>query len=112
MTIFSYFRNHEIRVLCPAVYILANSNRSVLYTGVTNDLYRRVWEHKQKTIPGSFTSRYNVDRLVFYETGEQIESMLEREKQIKKGSRTKKLELIETMNPAWKDLFEDLSPSF
>ena len=85
------------------VYILTNQNNTVLYTGVTNNLERRVYEHKNKLLKG-FTNRYNVDKLVYFETTESIESAIEREKQIKAGSRRKKLELIERNNPTWKDL--------
>jgi putative endonuclease len=84
------------------VYILA-SWRRVLYVGVTNNLERRVWEHKQKTMPG-FTSKYNVHRLVYYEETADIKSAIAREKQIKSWRRAKKVELIEDMNPAWEDL--------
>jgi putative endonuclease len=81
----------------------------VLYTGVTNDLLRRVYEHRAKTVPG-FTSHYNVDKLVFYEEADQAGTAIAREKQIKAGSRRKKIALIEAMNPAWRDLYSDLVP--
>jgi putative endonuclease len=77
-----------------------------LYTGVTNDLERRVYEHKMKLIPG-FTTRYSLDRLVYYEVGENIFDVIKREKQIKDWLRRKKIELIESMNPEWKDLSSD-----
>lgn len=86
------------------VYILSNEAGSVLYTGVTNDLARRVWEHKEKVVPG-FTSKYNVNRLVYYETVDDAMSAIEREKQIKGGSRAKKLVLINSFNPSWEDLY-------
>jgi putative endonuclease len=89
------------------IYILTNKRHTVLYTGVTNDLVRRVYEHKEKLAPG-FTKNYNVNKLVFYEMTESIESAIMREKQIKGGSRQKKLDLINGMNPQWKDLYEDL----
>ena len=87
------------------VYIMASKSR-VLYTGVTNCLERRVLEHKQKTIQG-FTSKYNITRLVFYESTHDIRQAITREKQIKGWWRAKKISLIESLNPEWKDLSED-----
>ena len=89
------------------VYILANQTNSVVYVGVTNDLVRRVYEHKQKIVEG-FTKRYNVNKLVYYETTENVESAILREKQLKSFSRDKKNRLITHDNPEWKDLFIDL----
>jgi len=89
------------------VYILTNSRNTVLYTGVTSNLVRRIWEHKEKDVPG-FTRRYNVDKLVYYEIGEEIEGAIQREKQIKGGSRQKKIDLIEQQNPHWEDLYESI----
>ncbi|NQT25852.1 GIY-YIG nuclease family protein [candidate division KSB1 bacterium] len=89
------------------VYILTNRHNTVLYTGVTGDLPRRVWEHKEKIVK-SFTSRYNVDKLVYYEVFEDAYEAISREKQIKAGSRIKKIDLIEKMNPEWRDLWEDI----
>ena len=86
------------------VYILCSEFR-VLYTGVTNNLERRVLEHKRKLIPG-FTYKYNVNRLVYFETFSDIRSAIQREKQIKGWLRTKKIALIVANNPAWKDLSE------
>jgi putative endonuclease len=86
------------------VYIMASASR-VLYTGVTNDLHRRVWEHKQKRIDG-FTKRYNITRLVYYEETSDICAAIEREKQIKGLLRAKKVALIESVNPGWSDLSE------
>lgn len=88
------------------VYILA-SRTKVIYIGVTNDLVRRVWEHQQKLVPG-FTARYNVTRLVYFESGESVVSAIEREKQLKGWLRAKKLKLIESMNPSWRDLSSDI----
>ena len=88
------------------VYIMTNQNNSVLYTGVTNDLGRRVMEHK-KGQGSEFTRRYNVEKLVYFEKGDQIEEAILREKQIKGGSRQDKIDLIEEINPEWKDLFEE-----
>ena len=87
-----------------AVYLLTNKNNTVLYTGVTNDLRRRVAEHKMKIIPG-FTKRYSVDKLVYYEFFENVEPAISREKQIKAGSRQKKEALINGINPEWTDLY-------
>ncbi|NTW89757.1 MAG: GIY-YIG nuclease family protein [Candidatus Moranbacteria bacterium] len=88
------------------VYILASINKT-LYIGVTSDLKRRIWEHKNKVVPG-FTERYNVDRLVYYEQTENVYSALEREKQLKKWRRDKKISLIEKENPLWEDLYPTL----
>jgi putative endonuclease len=89
------------------VYILTNKRHTVLYTGVTNDLKRRVYEHREKMIAG-FTKKYNIFKLVFYEETESSEAAILREKQIKGGSRQKKLDLIEGMNPQWRDLYCEL----
>jgi putative endonuclease len=91
------------------VYILTNQRHTVLYTGVTSDLLRRLVEHRERRTPG-FASRYNVDRLVFYEVTEDATAAITREKQIKAGSRRKKLDLIAGMNPEWRDLYDELSP--
>jgi putative endonuclease len=87
------------------VYIMTNKSRT-LYTGVTNNLERRVYERKHKLLPG-FTSKYNITKLVFYEAGDDISVAIAREKQIKGWLRAKKIALIESMNPEWKDLSED-----
>lgn len=89
------------------VYIMTNQYNKVLYTGVTGDLEKRVLIHKSKTVKG-FTKRYNVDKLVYYEFGFDPLSAIEREKQIKAGSRQKKIELIESINSDWNDLYEKL----
>jgi putative endonuclease len=89
------------------VYIMTNKWNRVMYTGVTNDLIRRVDEHKNKTAKG-FTKRYNADKLVYYEVAESIESAILREKQIKGGSRKDKIELINVMNKEWNDLSDNL----
>ena len=88
------------------VYILTNKTNTVLYTGITGDLRKRVAEHKEKEKPTSFTARYNVDKLVYYEETTDVISAIEREKQIKAGSRKKKIELIDAFNPKWLDLAE------
>jgi putative endonuclease len=89
-----------------AVYIMANRRRTVLYTGVTSDLQTRVWQHKTKHEPHSFTARYNVDQLVYFGTTANIAAAIAREKQIKSGSRASKVALIEAANPEWRDLSE------
>ena len=89
------------------VYIMTNINNTVLYTGVTNDLLKRVFEHKEKLIEG-FTKKYNVTKLVYYEIFDRIQEAIEREKQIKGGSRVKKLALIHKVNPLFNDLYADL----
>ena len=85
------------------VYMMTNWNNNVLYTGVTNDLVRRVNEHREKKVPG-FTSRYNVNKLVFFESAPDVNAAIAREKEIKGWIRRKKNELINTMNPDWHDL--------
>lgn len=87
------------------VYIMTNVHHTVLYTGVTNDLQRRVLEH-QSGKGSKFTSRYNVTKLVYFECGNEVSAAILREKQIKAGSRKKKLDLINSINPEWVDLFE------
>ncbi len=89
------------------IYIMTNKLDSVLYTGVTSDLEKRVYEHKLKLIEG-FTKKYNVDKLVYYEVFDSINDAIEREKQIKSGSRQRKMDLISNMNPSWKDLSNKL----
>ncbi len=86
------------------VYILTNKRRTVLYTGRTYDLSRRMNEHKQKLVPKSFTARYNIDMLVYFEKFGDAEEAKQREHQIKAGSRQKKIDLINSFNPDWKDL--------
>ena len=88
------------------VYILFNRRNGTLYTGVTSFLKRRVYEHKNKIHPESFTAKYDVDKLGYFEEFVSIKEAIEREKQIKGGSRVSKTALIEGMNPEWKDLFD------
>jgi putative endonuclease len=90
-----------------AVYIMTNARNTVLYTGVTSDLRLRVAQHRTKTDPHSFTARYNATKLVFFETTTDIVAAIIREKQIKAGSRRKKVELISRANPDWRDLAAD-----
>ena len=89
-------------------YIMANVHNTVLYCGSTIDLHKRVQEHKNKIFKNSFTSKYNVDKLVYFEAFSIAGDAFEREKQVKAGSRKKKIDLVITMNPEWKDLFEIL----
>ena len=86
------------------VYIITNSRNTVLYTGSTTNLKKRIYHHKNKLIPG-FSNKYNLDKLVYYEVCRDKSSALGREKQIKKGSRKNKIILIEKLNPLWKDLY-------
>ena len=87
------------------VYIMTNHKKGTLYTGVTNDLERRIYEHKLKLVPG-FTQKYGLNRLVFYEDTDDVSAAISREKQIKGWLRKKKIALIESMNPEWRDLSE------
>ena len=89
------------------VYIMTNRVNTVLYTGVTNDLARRVYEHKNG-LGSVFVKKYNVHKLVYYEVGNNIHSAIAREKRIKGGSRKKKVDLINSLNPEWKDLYEEI----
>ena len=86
------------------VYILTNKHNKVLYTGITSDLKKRVYEHKEKVISG-FSKKYNVSKLVYYEIFQDPENAILREKQIKAGSRQKKIDLINAMNEGWLDLY-------
>jgi putative endonuclease len=89
------------------VYIMANRNNRVLYTGITNDLKRRVYEHKEKLVDG-FTKKYNISKLVYYEIYEDPENAILREKKIKAGSRQKKIDLINVLNGKWQDLYDKI----
>ncbi len=91
----------------PAIYIVTNKRNGTLYTGVTSDLIRRIYEHKNSVTKG-FTLKYKCDLLVYYELTASMTAAIEREKQIKAGSRKKKLALIETQNPGWQDLYEEI----
>ena len=90
------------------VYILTNKNKNVLYTGVTNDLIRRVYEHKQHFDKNSFTSKYNVTNFVYFEETNDVKAAIDREKQIKSWNRIKKFFLIKEKNPTFEDLYEGL----
>ena len=90
------------------VYLITNQYNKVLYTGVTSALRARIWEHKTKYYPKSFTARYNCNKIVWYEVLPGIMEAIEREKQIKAGNRASKIKLIEIVNPAWKDLWGEI----
>lgn len=90
------------------VYIIASVSRRVLYVGVTSDLKGRIWEHKSKKYPGSFTARFNCVLLVYYKRFDSIEEAISEEKRIKAGNRRQKEELINAMNSTWIDLYETL----
>ena len=89
------------------VYILTNVNHTVLYTGVTSNLVKRVHEHKSKAVKG-FTEKYNLHKLIYYEIFEEIVSAIDREKSIKGWMRYKKIDLIESINPEWEDLYQEV----
>ncbi len=89
------------------IYILTNYTKQVLYTGVTNNLIRRVFEHRNHLVVG-FSNKYQTTKLVYYEISESIESAILREKQIKAGSRKRKLDLINAFNPNWNDLYPEI----
>lgn len=89
------------------IYLTTNKMITVLYTGITNNLVRRIWEHKKKIIKG-FTAKYNVDKLVYFENYSDVEQAIKREKEIKHWSRKKKMALIQSFNPTWRDLFKDI----
>lgn len=86
------------------IYIMPNKYHKVLYTGMTNNLIRRVYEHREKLVEG-FSKRYNLNKLVYYEIADTAKAAITREKQIKGGSRKDKIALIQSMNPKWKDLY-------
>ena len=90
------------------VYLMTNAHNTVMYCGVTNNLSRRVYEHKNG-LGGIFTKKYNVEKLVYYEVGDNVNAALAREKQIKGGSRKKKIDLVNSFNPEWKDLFDEIA---
>ena len=91
----------------PCVYLLASKRNGTIYTGVTSNLLKRIWEHKSNTVKG-FTSKYGVHTLVWYEIHETMESAIQREKTIKNWKRIWKIKVIEKMNPGWHDLYSDL----
>jgi len=89
------------------VYILSSKKNGTLYVGVTSDLIKRTWEHKESLVDG-FTKKYNVKKLVYYEQHQNAQSAIQREKQLKEWKRKWKLELIEKLNPKWSDLYDSL----
>ncbi len=89
------------------IYILFNKRNGTLYTGVTSNLVQRIYQHKNKVIDG-FSKKYDIDKLGYYEVFDDIESAIIREKQIKSGSRSNKIKLIESLNPEWKDLYDSI----
>ena len=89
-----------------AIYIMTNKHNTTLYVGVTADLHSRITDHREKIFPKSFTAKYNLDKIVYYELFHSIEEAIDREKQIKAGSRKKKEALINVLNPEWKDLYD------
>ena len=93
------------RIYC--VYIMTNERHTALYAGVTGDLRKRVWQHRENLVDG-FTTRYDIAKLVYYETTCDVLGAIQREKQIKAGSRLKKIALINSMNPEWQDLYDEL----
>jgi putative endonuclease len=94
------------------VYILTNKNNTTLYVGVTSEIVKRIKEHRDKKYPRSFTARYNLDKLVYFEVLKSITEAIAREKQIKGGSRAKKVTLIESVNPDWRDLYGEVLERF
>ncbi len=91
------------------IYIITNKNNTTLYVGVTSDLLDRIAKHKEKRYKNSFSVRYNLDKLVYYEPFNKIVEAIKREKQLKAGSRAIKLQLIESVNPNWNDLFDEIT---
>jgi putative endonuclease len=91
-----------------AVYIMTNQHYTVFYTGVTSDFFTRIQQHKSKFDPKSFTACYNINKLVYYEGFHSIEEAIDREKQVKKYRREKKIALIESINPEWTDLYDSI----
>ncbi|KKP71334.1 MAG: Endonuclease [Candidatus Moranbacteria bacterium GW2011_GWE2_35_2-] len=95
----------SMKIYC--VYILTNQRNGTLYIGITSNLKNRIFQHKEKIVEG-FTKKYNIDKLVYFEQTEDVQSALRREKQLKKWNRDWKLRLIEEKNPQWKDLYDEL----
>ena len=90
------------------IYIVTNKNNRVLYTGVTSELKERIYRHKIKYYPNSFSSRYNCEKLVYFEEVGRMDEAIKREKQIKAGNRARKIKLIESVNPEWRDLYDEI----
>lgn len=94
------------------IYILTNKNNTTLYVGVTANIVTRIQQHKEKHNPKSFTARYNLNKLVYYEAFQMVENAIGREKQLKAGNRAKKIALIESINPNWDDLIEEVKQEY
>ena len=92
------------------VYILSNNTGTTIYIGVTNDLVRRVYEHRMKLDPNGFTARYDIHKLVYYEVTNDVEAAIAREKQLKGWNRKRKNKLVASRNPKWEDLYESILP--
>ena len=92
------------------VYILSNKTNTTLYIGVTKDLVRRMYEHRHELDPNSFTAKYGIHNLVYFECTNDVRAAIEREKQLKKWNRARKNKLVETRNPLWEDLYESILP--
>ena len=92
------------------VYILSNLTGTTIYIGITNDLIRRMYEHRNKLDPSSFTAKYDVHKLVYYEYTNDVRAAIEREKQLKGWNRKRKNKLVESKNPCWEDLYETILP--
>ena len=90
------------------VYMMTNSHKNLLYTGITNDLIRRLYEHKHHLDKGSFTDKYNIEYLVYYESTSDVTAAIEREKQIKGWNRKRKDKLVASKNPNWDDLYQEI----
>lgn len=90
------------------VYILTNANKNLIYIGVTNNLIRRVYEHKHHLDKGSYTARYNIDQLVYFEETSDVEAAISRERQLKGWNRVRKNRLVESKNPEWKDIYTQI----
>ena len=94
------------------IYILTNKNHTTLYVGVTSHIVHRINQHRDKYFPKSFSAKYNLDKLVYYEAFQEIGDAIGREKQLKAGSRQKKINLINSLNPYWNDLYEEISENY
>jgi putative endonuclease len=94
------------------IYILTNKNNTTLYVGVTSNLVNRIKQHKEKYYPKSFTARYSIKKLVYYETFQMIGDAISREKQLKAGNRATKIKCIESLNPDWNDLYHEVKELF
>ena len=94
------------------VYIFTNKNHTTLYIGVTSHIVQRINQHRDKVFPNSFTAKYNLNKLVYYEVFQEIGDAIVREKQLKAGSRKKKLDLINSLNTEWKDLYDEIVEHF